>query len=92
MIDNVGKAGAGRLSLVRPGVERSAALGKVDSRPSGSAAPASAAAELAAAGAPVDFDKVAAIRLAIAEGRYPVDPDKIAASMLLIDLPLFDGQ
>ena len=92
MIDNVGKAGAGRLSLVRPGVERTAGLGKVEAKLSGAAAPASAAAELASAGAPVDLDKVAAIRLAISEGRYPVDPDKIAASMLLLDMPLFDGK
>jgi negative regulator of flagellin synthesis FlgM len=49
-------------------------------------------AELAAAGPPVDAAKVAAIRAAIAEGRYPVDPDKLAASMLAIDLPLFDGK
>ena len=80
------------MSLVRGGVERSADLAKVESKPGNSAAPASAAAEMAAAGAPVDSGKVAAIRLAISEGRYPVDPDKIAASMLMIDLPLFDGR
>jgi negative regulator of flagellin synthesis FlgM len=47
---------------------------------------------MAAEGAPVDAGKVAAIRAAIAEGRYPVDPDKIAESMLNVDLPLFGGQ
>jgi negative regulator of flagellin synthesis FlgM len=41
---------------------------------------------MAAAGAPVDADKVAAIRAAIAEGRYPVDPEKIARSMIELDL------
>jgi negative regulator of flagellin synthesis FlgM len=92
MIDGVGKAGAGRLSLVRGGAERSAALSKVSDAVSNRPAPTSALAELAAAGAPVDSAKVAAIRTAIAEGRYPVDPDKLAASMLAIDLPLFDGK
>jgi negative regulator of flagellin synthesis FlgM len=92
MIDGVGKAGAGRLSLVRGGVERNAAVGKVSDAVSNRSGPASAVAELAAAGAPVDTAKVEAIRTAIAEGRYPVDPDKLAASMLAIDLPLFDGR
>jgi negative regulator of flagellin synthesis FlgM len=43
---------------------------------------------MAASGAPVDSEKVAAIRAAIAEGRYPVDPDKIAEKMLALDLPV----
>jgi negative regulator of flagellin synthesis FlgM len=92
MIDGVGKAGAGRLSLVRGGAERATAAAKVSDAVSNRPAPASAVAALAAAGAPVDTAKVEAIRIAIAEGRYPVDPDKLAASMLAIDLPLFDGQ
>jgi negative regulator of flagellin synthesis FlgM len=94
MIDGVGKAGAGRLSLVRGGAERAAALSNVKDAVANreGAGPASAAAELASAGAPVDVAKVEAIRTAIAEGRYPVDPDKLAASMLAIDLPLFDGK
>jgi negative regulator of flagellin synthesis FlgM len=94
MIDGVGKAGPGRLGLVRSGVERSAEIGRVADAVGGreGAAPTTAAAELASAGAPVDSAKVAAIRAAIAEGRYPVEPDKIAASMIAIDLPLFDGK
>jgi negative regulator of flagellin synthesis FlgM len=42
---------------------------------------------MASAGAPVDAAKVAAVRAAIAEGRYPVDPAKIADSMLALDMP-----
>jgi negative regulator of flagellin synthesis FlgM len=38
-------------------------------------------------GPPVDSDKVAAIRSAIAEGRYPVNPARIAEAMLSLDLP-----
>ncbi len=93
MIDGIGKSGAGRLALVRGGAaERSVEIGKVGegvSRAEGSATPVAA---MAAQGAPMDTAKVAAIRAAIAEGRYPVDPDRIAAAMVEIDLPLFDGR
>lgn len=88
MIDGVGKAGAGRLELVRSSVERGASVEK-----SGNPAarrevsgPWSLAAEMAS-GAPIDSAKVAAVRAAIAEGRYPVDPEKIAARMIELDLP-----
>jgi negative regulator of flagellin synthesis FlgM len=47
---------------------------------------------MAAEGAPIDGAKVAAIRAAIAEGRYPVDPARIAAAMVEIDLPLSGGR
>lgn len=88
MIDGIGKAGAGRLELVRTAVDRAG-----QAAPAGDAlsdrsvaGPASASGAMAAEGAPVDSGKVAAIRAAIAEGRYPVDPDKIAASMVALDL------
>ena len=89
MIYGVGKAGAGRLELIRGGAEKASSAGAVGAaQPERSAsAPANPAAEMAAEGAPVDMGKVAAIRAAIAEGRYPVDPDKIAASMIALDLP-----
>jgi negative regulator of flagellin synthesis FlgM len=94
MINGIGKAGAGRLELVRGSAERSASVGKSSeplSQPNVSRA-SSAVAEMASAGAPVDAAKIAAIRTAIAEGRYPVDPEKIAARMMELDLPLFDGE
>ena len=89
MIDGVGKAGAGRLELVRGSAGRGVSVDKAgDARSSSSiSGPSSVVAELASAGAPVDGGKIAAIRAAIAEGRYPVDPDKIAESMLGLDLP-----
>ncbi len=43
-------------------------------------------ARMAAEGAPVDMDHVAAIKAAIAQGKYPVDPEKIAESMISLDL------
>lgn len=52
----------------------------------GVSGPASPAAAMASKGAPVDMDKIAAIRTAIAEGRYPVDPEKIAQRMIDLDL------
>ena len=94
MIDGIGKAGSGRLELVRGSLDRAGAVAKA-----GDAAvqrnvggPSSASSEMAAAGAPVDAGKVAAIRAAIAEGRYPVDPDKIAKSMIELDLMPKGGQ
>ena len=94
MIDGIGKAGAGRLELVRSSVDRSAAAGKAGDALSGRPlqGPSSVVAEMASSGPPVDAGKVAAIRAAIAEGRYPVDPAKIAASMLALDLPEANGQ
>lgn len=43
-------------------------------------------ARMAAEGAPVDIEKVAAIKDAIAAGKYPVDADKIAERMIALDL------
>jgi negative regulator of flagellin synthesis FlgM len=88
MIDGIGKAGAGRLGSLGGSIDRAAPAGK--SAPVAASQPVSGAStpagEMAAAGAPVDADKVAAIRAAIAEGRYPVDPEKIARSMIELDL------
>jgi len=47
----------------------------------------SPAARMAAEGAPVDLDRIAAIKAAIASGNYPVNPDAIADRMLALDLP-----
>jgi negative regulator of flagellin synthesis FlgM len=90
MIDGVGKSRAGaRIELPRAFVERSVAAGKtgdaLGQRNVGG--PGSAAAGLASGGPPVDSGKVAAIRAAMAEGRYPVDPDRIAEAMIELDLP-----
>ncbi len=88
MIDGIGKAGAGRLELVRTSVERTGQAAPVGDASSDRAVSGAGGASraMAAEGAPVDAEKVAAVRAAIAEGRYPVDPDKIAASMVALDL------
>lgn len=92
MIDGVGKAGSGRLELVRTSSERTEAVartGNPGQRVEGTVS--SPVAEMTAMGAPVDAEKVAAIRAAIAEGRYPVDPAAIAAKMIELDLGSKDG-
>lgn len=89
MIDGIGKVGQGRIDAVRGSVEGSApaaAANDVSARSRGGAIESSVF-ELVAGGPPVDSAKVAAIRAAIAEGRYPVDPEKIAERMLALDLP-----
>lgn len=53
----------------------------------GSAASASTpSARMAAQGAPVDMDRVAAIKEAIASGNYPVNAEAIAERMIALDL------
>jgi negative regulator of flagellin synthesis FlgM len=47
----------------------------------------SPAADLAAAGPPVDAGKIAAIRSAIADGSYRVNAEAIAGRMVDLDLP-----
>jgi len=42
---------------------------------------------MAAEGAPVDMDRIAAIKAAIASGNYPVNPSVIADRMMALDLP-----
>ena len=88
MIDGVGKSGPARigLGLGKPGASAPAqAAGQAGA----SARPAAggAVADIVALGAPVDSDKVAAIRAAIQAGNYPVDPARIAERILELDLP-----
>jgi negative regulator of flagellin synthesis FlgM len=89
MIDGIGKSGAGRIDLQRAGVGQGAAA----ARPA-SEAPAGGrgqgvggiVAELVSMGPPVDAEKVASLRQAIAEGRYTIDPEAIAERMIGSDL------
>ncbi|PSJ39663.1 flagellar biosynthesis anti-sigma factor FlgM [Allosphingosinicella deserti] len=93
MIDGIGKTGGGgRPELVRSSVERSEASAKAGDALSQDAiaTPSTLISEMAGSGAPVDSGRVAAIRTAIAEGRYPVDPTRIAAAMIALDLPARD--
>ena len=88
MIDGVGKGGSNRIDVARGAEQgsRVAAVGEKSMR-APSAAVESAVFELVSAGAPVDTAKVAAVRAAIAEGRYAVDPKAIADKMVALDLP-----
>ena len=87
MIDGVGKSGPNAIDLGRAekgnGPARIAGAG---ARGDGSPVE-SAVLGLVADGAPVDAAKVAAIKGAIAEGRYPLDADRIAERMIALDLP-----
>ncbi|MCE7797351.1 flagellar biosynthesis anti-sigma factor FlgM [Sphingobium sufflavum] len=48
---------------------------------------ANPAARVAQQGAPIDMEKIAKIKAAIASGNYPVDADAIAERMVELDLP-----
>ncbi|WP_106639002.1 flagellar biosynthesis anti-sigma factor FlgM [Allosphingosinicella vermicomposti] len=93
MIDGIGKGGLGRIDIQRGQVAKSGAASSAGSATSGSAASGSASllADLAS-GPPVNAEKIAALRAAIAEGRYPVDPEKIAERMIALDIPYRDAQ
>jgi negative regulator of flagellin synthesis FlgM len=85
MIDGIGRNGAGRIDLQRAGASQSGgAPASVGARvPDGQAEGLQGiAAALVELGPPVDQDKVATLRQAIAEGRYRVDPEAIAERMI----------
>lgn len=93
MINGIGSSGKGRVDLSRTDAALKGAAASVVSRAAAEAAEktekvSNPAADLAALGAPVDAQKVADIRAAIAEGRYPVNPQAIAEKMIALDLPL----
>lgn len=93
MINGIGSTGKGRIDTARtdPAL-RGTATAATSPLASGATdkieKPSNPAADLASLGAPVDAQKVAEIRAAIAEGRYPVNPEAIAEKMIALDLPL----
>ena len=89
MIDGIGKSGTGRIELSRSGAGQAAAAATPIGASGASARSAGlggVVSDLVSLGAPVETDKVAALRQAIAEGRYRVDPDAIADRMIAADL------
>ena len=89
MIDGIGKGGAGRIELARSSAGQAAAAAAPAGSPGAGgryAGIGGVVADLVALGPPVDGDKVAALRQAIAEGRYRADPDAIADRMIAADL------
>lgn len=78
--------GVVRIAPVRRSADSTAAASVATPRAASGPLPAASliriAGELAAEGVPVDTGRVAAIRTAIAEGRYAVDPDAIAGAMV----------
>lgn len=89
MINPIGKPGRNPVEISRTSVDGQAPVGAAQDaaacgKPGGVE---SSLFELVAGGAPIDSEKVAAIRAAIAEGRYKVDADRIAERMIALDLP-----
>lgn len=88
MIKSVGQniSAAIEATRLREGAKTRASATTGSTTTSASAASASPAARMAAEGAPVDMDRVAAIKAAIASGNYPVDAKAIAERMVALDL------
>jgi negative regulator of flagellin synthesis FlgM len=87
MIDGVGKGGPGPIDLGRAEKGNGTARVAASGLRAGEGPVESAVFGLVSGGAPVDGAKVAAIRTAIAEGRYPLDAGRIAERMIALDLP-----
>lgn len=93
MINGIGSTGGSRVDLTRTDAANRGSVARtadaVDvSGPAGVNRPTNTGADMAALGAPINAEKIAAIRSAIAEGRYPVNPKAIAEKMIALDLPL----
>ena len=86
MINRVGESRVGALNVPRVGAGSPAAAPKAGDAPAGTKSGSAGAvvADIVAKGPPVDDAKVAAIKAAIAQGRYPVDPVRIAEGMIAL--------
>jgi len=88
MINGVGPTSPTRIGQVKDEkvapLTPTGATEAIESTPS--AAPSLVAA-LAESGPPINSEKIAAIRQAIAAGQYPLDVKAIAAKMVALDLP-----
>lgn len=90
MINSVGQSissAIGVTSLREGGKARASSAPGATTSASAASESASPAARMAAEGAPVDMDRIAAIKAAIASGNYPVDANAIAERMVDLDLP-----
>ncbi|WP_311266765.1 flagellar biosynthesis anti-sigma factor FlgM [Sphingobium sp. WCS2017Hpa-17] len=88
MIKSVGQniSAAIEASRLREGAKVRATATTGSTTAASAAASSSPAARMAAEGAPVDMDRIAAIKSAIASGNYPVNPSAIAERMIALDL------
>lgn len=88
MIKSVGQniSAAIEASRLREGAKTRATATTGSTTAASAAASSSPAARMAAEGAPVDMDRIAAIKSAIASGNYPVNPSAIAERMIALDL------
>ena len=87
MINSIGPAGTGSVDTTRnQGVQKSTPVEKAAAKTPAEATLPNPAAELAAAGPPIDVDKVAKVRAMIANGSYNLDIQAIANRMVEIDI------
>lgn len=88
MIKSVGQniSAAIEASRLREGTRTRATATTGSTTASTATTSSSPAARMAAEGAPVDMDRIAAIKSAIASGNYPVNPSAIAERMIALDL------
>ncbi|MDO6416559.1 flagellar biosynthesis anti-sigma factor FlgM [Sphingomonas sp. BIUV-7] len=87
MISAIGPTGTQRMAdMIRTnGAKPNVATAQAAA--TGETVPSTPAALLAAEGAPIDSDKVASIKAALAAGTYAINPRAIADRMIALDLP-----
>jgi negative regulator of flagellin synthesis FlgM len=89
MIDSIGKSGTGRIELARGPAGQGASPVNAAGASGGSSRSgglSGAVADLVAMGPPVESERVAVLRQAIAQGSYRADPQAIADRMIAADL------
>jgi negative regulator of flagellin synthesis FlgM len=89
MINSIGSSSTSLVGIGSSATQRSEAAGKIDKPVSAledRGAVSTTVSQLAAQGAPIDSDRVSALKAAIKAGTYKADPQAIARSMMSGDL------
>lgn len=86
MINGIGSSTSSLLGTALSGAQRTDAASRTTTAKTGGTTASTIIAQMAADGAPVDIDRVGALRAAIKAGTYKVDPEAIASKMVDLDI------
>jgi negative regulator of flagellin synthesis FlgM len=86
MINGISSSTNALLGTQIGGTRATDATGRTDATKTGPTSASTIMAQMAAEGAPIEMDRVAAIKAAIKAGTYHADPDAIASKMVDLDL------
>lgn len=86
MINGIGSSTGALLGTALGGTRGSEAIARTGTAKSGGMTASTIMAQMAADGAPIEMDRVNALKAAIKAGTYTADPDAIAGKMIAGDL------